>query len=110
MKKFDEPEIRESFVCPNVPEAEGIYVITDADGHVLCVGSSKRLRRRTAYILGNLYDSERGGYFDDASEPLLALQANGETATVHYLQCSDSFEREKALKAKYDPPWNKALT
>ena len=110
MKKFDEPEIRESFVCPNVPEAEGIYLITDADGHVLCVGSSKRLRRRTAYILGNLYDSERGGYFDDASEPLLALQAKGETATVHYLQCSGSFEREKALKAKYDPAWNKALT
>ena len=60
MKKFDEPEIRESFICPNVPEAEGIYVITDADAHVLCVGSSKRLRRRTAYILGNLYDSDRG--------------------------------------------------
>src|SRR5215468_10730083 len=79
MKKFDEPEIRESFVCPNVPEAEGIYVITDGDDHVLCVGSSKRLRRRNAYILGNLYDSERSGYLDDASEPLLALQANGET-------------------------------
>jgi len=46
MKKLDEPEIRESFVCPNVPEAEGIYVVTDA-------------------------------------------------------------ERERALKVKYDPPWNK---
>jgi excinuclease UvrABC nuclease subunit len=110
MKKFDEPEIRESFVCPNVPEAEGIYLITDADGHVLCVGSSKRLRRRTAYILGNLYDSDRGGHLDEASEPLLALQTKGETTTIHYLQCSDGFEREKALKAKYDPPWNKALT
>jgi len=52
------------------------------------------MRRRTGYILGNLYDSERGGYFDDASEPLLALQAKGETATIHYLQCSDSFESE----------------
>jgi excinuclease UvrABC nuclease subunit len=41
MKKFDEPEIRESFVCPNVPEAEGVYVVTDADGHVLYVGRSK---------------------------------------------------------------------
>ena len=106
MKKLDEPEIRESFVCPNVPETEGIYIITDADGGVLCVGSSKGLRRRTAYILGNLYDSDRGGYFDETSEPLLALQAKGETATIHYFQCSDAFERERALKAKYDPPWN----
>ena len=110
MKKFDEPEIRESFVCPNVPEAEGIYVITDADGHVLYVASSKGLRRRTAYILGNLYDSDRGGYLDEASEPLLALQTKGETATIHYLQCSDGFERERTLKTKYDPPWNKVLT
>jgi len=106
MKKLDEPEIRESFVCPNVPEAECIYVITDADGCVLYVGSSKRLRARTAYILGNLYDSDRGGYLDEASEPLLALQAKGENATLHYLACSDSVERERALKAKYDPPWN----
>jgi excinuclease UvrABC nuclease subunit len=49
-----EPEIRESFVCPNVPEAEGIYVITDTDDRVLYVGSSKGLRRHAAYILGNL--------------------------------------------------------
>jgi excinuclease UvrABC nuclease subunit len=107
MKKLDEPEIRESFVCPNVPEAEGIYVVTDADGYVLYVGCSKGLRRHTAYLLGNVYDSDRGGYLDDASERLLALQVKGETATVYYLQCSDSPEREKALKAKYDPPWNK---
>ena len=107
MKELDEPEIRESFVCPNVPEAEGVYVVTDADGHVLYVGRSKGLRRRTAYLLGNLYDSDRGGYLDDASEQLLALQAKGEIVTVHYLQCSDSVERERALKAKYDPPWNK---
>jgi len=107
MKKFDEPEIRESFVCPNVPEAEGVYVVTDADGHVLYVGRSKGLRRRTAYLLGNLYDSESGGYLEEASEPLLALQAKGETVTVHYLQCSDSVERERALKMKYNPPWNK---
>jgi excinuclease UvrABC nuclease subunit len=107
MKKLDEPEIRESFLCPNVPEAEGIYVITDADGHVLYVGRSKGLRRRTAYLLGNVYDSDSGGYLDDASEALLALQAKEETATLHHLQCSDSVERERALKAKYDPPWNK---
>ena len=107
MKKLDEPEIRESFVCPNVPEAEGIYTVTDADGNVLYVGRSKGLRRRTAYLLGNLYDSDRGGYLEEASEPLLALQAKGETATVHYLQCSDSVERERALKMKYNPPWNK---
>ena len=107
MKKLDEPEIRESFVCPNVPEAEGIYVVTDADNHVLYVRSSKVLRRRTAYLLGNLYDSDKGGYLDDASEQLFALQAKGETATVHYLPCSDSVEREKALKRKNDPPWNK---
>ena len=107
MKKLDEPEIRESFVCPDVPEAEGVYVVTDADGHVLYVARSKGLRRRTAYLLGNLYDSDRGGYLDDASEQLLALQAKGETATVHYLQCSNSVERERALKAKYNPPWNK---
>ena len=107
MKKFDELEIRESFVCPNVPEAEGIYVVTDADGHVLYVGRSKGLRRRTGYLLGNIYDSDKGGYLDDASEQLLALQAKGETPTVHYLSCSDSIERERALKAKYDPPWNK---
>ena len=107
MKKLDEPEIRESFVCPNVPEGEGIYVITDADGHVLYVGRSKGLRRRTAFLLGNVYDGDSGGYVDDASEPLLALQAKGESATVYYLQCSDSVERERALKAKYDPPWNK---
>ena len=107
MKKLDEPEIRESFVCPDVPEAEGIYVVTEADGHVLYVGRSQGLRRRTAYLLGNLYDSDRGGYLEEASEPLLALQAKGETVTVHYLQCPDSAKREKALKAKYDPPWNK---
>ena len=110
MKKLDEPEIRESFVCPDVPEAEGIYVVTEADGHVLYVGRSQGLRRRTAYLLGNLYDSDRGGYLDDASEQLLALQAKGETVTVHYLQCSDSVERERALKAKYDPPCNKVRT
>jgi excinuclease UvrABC nuclease subunit len=109
MKKLDEPEIHGSFVCPNVPEAEGIYVITSADASVLYVGSSKGLRRRAAYILGNLYDSDRGGYLDDASEPLLAFQTKGETATIHYLQCSDAIERAKALKAKYDPPWNKYL-
>jgi len=108
--KRDEPEIRESFVCPNVPEAEGIYIVTDADGQVLYVGHSKGLRRRTAYLLGNLYDSDSGGYLDEASELLLALQAKGETATVYYLQCSDAVERERALKAKYDPPWNKAFT
>jgi len=107
MKKLDEPEIRESFVCPNVPEAQGVYLVTDADGHVLYVGRSKGLRRRTAYLLAHVYDSDSGGYLDDASEPLLALQAKGETVTVHYLQCSDSVERERALKAKYDPPWNK---
>jgi len=107
MIKLDEPEIRESFVCPNVPEAEGIYIVTNADGHVLYVGRSKGLRRRTAYILGNLYDSDTGGYLDEASEPLLAFQGKGENATVYYLQCSDSVERERALKAKYDPPWNK---
>ena len=107
MKKFDEPEIRESFVCPNVPEAEGVYVVTDADGHMLYVGRSKALRRRTAYLLGNVYDSDSRGYMEEASEPLLALQAKGETATIHYLQCSDSVERQKALKEKYDPPWNK---
>jgi len=107
MKKFDESEIRESFVCPNVPEAEGVYVITDVDGNVLYVARSKGLRRRTAYVLAHVYDSDSGGYLDDASEPLLALQAKGETVTVHYLQCSDSVEWEKALKAKYDPPWNK---
>ena len=107
MKKLDEPEIRESFVCPNVPEAEGVYVITDVDGNVLYVARSKGLRRRTAYLLAHVYDSDSGGYLDDASEPLLALQAKGETVTVHYLQCSDSVEWEKALKAKYDPPWNK---
>jgi len=108
MKKLDAPEIHESFVCPNVPEAEGIYVVTNAEGHVLYVGSSKGLRRRTAYILGNLYDSDRGGYLDEASEPLLAFQVEGETATIHYLPCSDGFERARTLKAKYDPPWNKA--
>jgi len=107
MKKLDEPEIRESFVCPNVPEAEGVYVVTDADGHVLYVRRSKALRRRTSYLLGNVYDSDSGGYLEEASEQLLALQAKGETATVHYLQCSNSVERERALKAKYDPPWNK---
>jgi len=107
MKELDEPEIRESFVCPNVPEAEGVYVVTNADGQVLYVGRSKRLRRRTAYLLGNLYDSDSGGYLEEASEPLLALQANGETATIHYLECSDSVERERALKIKYKPPWNK---
>jgi len=107
MIKLDEPEIRESFVCPNVPEAEGIYIVTNADGHVLYVGRSKGLRRRTAYLLGNLYDSDSGGYLDEASELLLALQAKGESAIVHYLQCSDSAGRERALKAKYEPPWNK---
>jgi len=107
MKRLDEPEIRESFVCPNVPEAEGVYVITDVDGNVLYVARSKGLRRRTAYLLAHVYDSESGGYLDDASEQLLALQAKGENATVHYLECSDSVERERALKAKYDPPWNK---
>jgi hypothetical protein len=71
------------------------------------VGRSKGLRRRTAYLLGNIYDSGSGGHLHPASEPLLALQAKGETATVHYLLCSDSVKREKALKAKYDPPWNK---
>ena len=107
MKNFDEPDFSESFVCPNVPESEGIYVITDADGHVLYVGRSKGLRRRTAYLLAHVYDSDSGGYLDDASEPLLALQAKGENATVHYLPCSDTVERERALIAKYDPPWNK---
>src|SRR5215469_9847546 len=107
MKELDEPEIRESFVCPNVPEAEGVYVVTDADGQVLYVGRSKRLRRRTAYLLGNLYDSDSGGYLEEASEPLLTLQAKGETAIIHYLECSDSVERERALKIKYKPPWNK---
>src|SRR5262249_44180986 len=110
MKKLDEPEIRESFVCPNVPEAEGVYVVTDADGHVLYVGRSSGLRRRTAYLLGNLYDSDSGGYLEEASELLLALQAKGETAIVHYLQCSDSAERERASKAKKQPPWNKKLS
>ena len=107
MKKLDEPETGESFVCPNVPEAEGVYVVTDADGHVLYVGRSKGLRRRTALLLGNVYDSDSGGYLEEASEPLLALQAKGETATVHYFQCSDSVESERALKTKYKPPWNK---
>ena len=65
MKKLDEPEIRESFVCPNVPEAEGVYVVTDADGHVLYVGRSKALRRRTTYLLGNVYDSDSGGYIEE---------------------------------------------
>ena len=106
MKRLDEPEIRESFLCPNVPEAEGVYVVTDGDGDVLYVGRSKALRRRTAYLLGNVYDSDSGGYLEEASEPLLALQSKGETVTVHYLQCSNSVERERALKAKYDPPWN----
>lgn len=82
-------------------------MITDADGDVLYVGRSKGLRRRIAYILGNIYDSDRGGYLDEASEPLLTLQGKGENATVYYLQCSNSVERERALKAKYDPPWNK---
>ena len=107
MKKLNEPEIRESFVCPNVPEAEGVYVITDVDGHVLYVARSRGLRRCTAYLLPHVYDSESGGYLDDASEPLLALQAKGENATVHFLQSADSVERERALIAKYDPPWNK---
>jgi hypothetical protein len=107
MIKLDEPEIRESFVCPNVPEAEGIYIVTDADGHVLYVARSKGLRRRTAYLLGNVYDGDSGGYLDEASEQLLALQAKGENAKVYYLQCSDGAEREGTLKAKYDPPWNK---
>ena len=62
MKKLDEPDIRESFVCPNVPEAEGIYVVTDANGHVLYVGRSKGLRRRTGYLLAHVYDSGIGGY------------------------------------------------
>jgi len=105
--KLDEPEIHESFVCPNVPEAEGIYIVTDADRQVLYVGHSKGLRRRTAYLLGNLYDGDSGGYLDETSELLLALQAKGETATIHYLQCSDSAARAKALKTKYEPPWNK---
>ena len=107
MIKLDEPEIRESFVCPNVPEAEGIYIVTDVDGNVLYVGRSKGLRRRTAYLLGNIYDGDNGGSLDEASEPLLALQAKGENARIYYVQCSDSVERERALKAKYDPPWNK---
>jgi len=106
MKKLDEPEIREWFVCPNVPEAEGVYVVTDADGHVLYVGGSKALRKQTGYLLAHVYDSDMGGYLEEASERLLALQAKGETVTVHYLQCSDSVEREKALKTKYNPPWN----
>ena len=75
MKKLDEPDIRESFVCPNVPEAEGIYIVTDPDGHVLYVGGSKGLRKQTGYLLAHVYDSDSGGYLDDASEPLLALQA-----------------------------------
>jgi hypothetical protein len=107
MKKYDEPDFYESFVCPNVPESEGVYIVTNASGHVLYVGRSKGLRRRTAYLLGNIYDSGSGGHLHPVSEPLLALQAKGETATVNYLLCSDSVKREKALKAKYDPPWNK---
>ena len=107
MKEFDETDFRESFNCPNVPEAEGVYVVTDTGGRVLYVGRSKGLRRSTAYLLAHVYDSGSGGYVNTASEPLFALQAEGDTATVHYLPCSDSVKHQKALKAKYDPPWNK---
>ncbi|HEV2046732.1 MAG TPA: GIY-YIG nuclease family protein [Chthoniobacterales bacterium] len=107
MKILEEPDIIGSFVCPNVPEVPGVYVVTDDDGHVLYVGRSDGLRRRTAYLLAHVYDTSSGRYLHDGSEPLLALQAKGETASVHYLSCPNVTEREQALIAKYDPPWNK---
>lgn len=107
MPKLNEPDIKGKEVCHNIPEAPGVYFITTFDGNVLYVGSSNCMRRRIAYLEAHVYDSSTGRFTHDASDPLLNLQSKGEEILVHLIFCDNYQAREKQLKQKYNPPWNK---
>jgi predicted GIY-YIG superfamily endonuclease len=107
MTTLAETDIAGRVVCHNIPEASGVYIVTDTNGSVLYVGSSNSLRRRIAYLEAHVADSASGGFTHDASDPLLQFQASGNEAVVHYILCDDYKRRERQLKEKYQPPWNK---
>lgn len=98
-KTLNESDVTGSIICHNIPEEEGVYLVTDKNGGVLYVGRTNRLRRRIAYL-------EANAGTHTASGKLLAFQSSGQDAIVHFIVCKNYQEREKELISKYNPPWN----
>ena len=104
---LDEKDITGYILCHDIPEKPGVYIVTDKLGYVFYVGSSNCLRRRIGYLETHVFDSSSGRFIHDASDPVIKLQADGIDIFVHYIECKDYKKREKQLKQKYCPPWNK---
>ncbi|KKN25404.1 hypothetical protein LCGC14_0885140 [marine sediment metagenome] len=100
MPKLHESDITGKITCHNVPEVSGVYLITDLNGEVLYVGHSDCLRRRIAYL-------ESGTELHTASRLLINYQSKSEKAFAHWIICENYKARERQLKQKYNPPWNK---
>ncbi len=81
----------------SLPPSPGVYIMKDADGHVIYVGKSKRLKNRvTSYFVGNQHSYK--------TEKLVS-----HVADFDYIVCNTEIESlalENVLIKKYSPKYN----
>lgn len=109
MAVISEKDISGSIACHNIPEAIGVYIITDENNEVLYVGYSSSLRRRIAYMEAHVFDARSNKYTHSAADQLIKLQSKGKKAITHYMICESEKEakkKEQELIDKYKPIWN----
>jgi excinuclease UvrABC nuclease subunit len=109
MTTIKEPNITGTIVCYNIPDAPGVYIVTDHQDDVLYIGSTNNLRRIIAYLEAHVHDKSANKYLNAAADPLYRFQAEGKQAKVHYIKCEDYKEKAIKLRGKYRPPWNKRI-